>query len=169
MGAVADPSLFGAYDASRDSDTSMKPILYARSSKRARSKRGQAGFSSVEIMVGMTILILVVAVIAGYFRANLKAARKSDSFSLTTQLATSYLEKTKRDLTNPDTLKTILAMIGTTEYTRTSTDNIQGKDYKVYLRYRRLSATGKLIKVKATVVWDNGRTNSLGTAFPYGE
>jgi type II secretory pathway pseudopilin PulG len=141
----------------------------AFSRERQGGKKRQGGFSTVEILVGMTILIIVVTVVAGYYKYTLKAARRSDSFSVTTQLASSYLEKTKRDLTDPDTLKSILALIGTGEYNRTATETIQGKAYQVHMRYRKVSPAGKLIKVKATVVWDGGRTNALGTAFPYGE
>ena len=82
-------------------------------------------------------------------------------------MASARLEHTQRQLSNPDTLKALLDLVGTGEYARTSKESLQGKDYQVTVRYRRLSPTGNLMKVRAVVTWDNGKRNALGTVFPF--
>jgi type II secretory pathway pseudopilin PulG len=127
----------------------------------------QRGFNTVEILVGMSILVIGVVIAGGYFKYNQKASKRSDAFYLTTQLASARLEQTKRRLSNPDTLKTILAEVGAGDWVETGSETLQGKVYQVSLRYRRLSPSGNLMKVKATVFWDGGKRNVLGTVIPF--
>lgn len=131
------------------------------------SRAAQRGFSTVEVLVGMSILIVAVVLVGGHFRTNQKAARKSDAFFITTQMASARLERARRQLSDPDTLKSLLALIGTGEYSRTRKETLQGKDYVVTIRYRRLSPAGNLMKVRATVAWDKDKRNTLGTVFPF--
>lgn len=132
-----------------------------------RFRSHQQGFNTIEILVGMSILIVAVAIVSGFFRTNQKASKRSDAFYITTQLASARLERTQRQLSNPDTLKTMLELVGAGEYSRTDKEAFQGREYRVTMRYRRLSPTANLMKVKATVAWDGGKTNTLGTVFPF--
>lgn len=132
----------------------------------ASAIRRQRGFNTIEILIGMSILLLIVAVVGAYFRYNMKTARRSDSFFVSTELASTSLEVSKRRLSNPDTAKTLLALVEKGDYTTGRTETVQGKEYQVTVRYRKLSAAGNLMMVRATVTWDGGRTNTLGTAVP---
>ena len=127
----------------------------------------QGGFNSVEVLVGMSILAIAVAILGGYFRYNQKASKGSDASYIATQLAAARLERSKRQVSNPDTLKTLLAKIGAGEYIQTSKETLHGKDYQIVMRYRRISPAGNLMKVKATVSWDGVKRSTLGTAVPF--
>lgn len=132
-----------------------------------RRARAQAGFYQVEILVGLMILLIVMGIVAGYYRFNLKATKKSDDFYVSTQIASAALEDAKGDISNKDTLAVLLARIADSSHTRRSTVTKQGKPYTVTLRYRQVAAGANLLRIKATVNWDLTRGTSLGTVYPY--
>jgi type II secretory pathway pseudopilin PulG len=127
----------------------------------------QGGFYQVEILVGMTILLLVIAFVASYYKYNLKATKKSDSFYVSSQIAAAALEKAKGDISNPDTLAWLLDKMGDTTFARSRHVNQQGKEYSVTVRFRKVGSGAKLLRIKASVNWDNIRGNSMGTVYPY--
>jgi type II secretory pathway pseudopilin PulG len=127
----------------------------------------QGGFNQVEILVGVTIALLVTAIVASYYKYNLKATKKSDAFYVSNQVAAAALEEAKGDLSNPDSLAFLLGKMGDTTWSRNSTVKQQGKDFSVTVRYRKVSAAAKLVRIKASVTWDGTRGNSMGTVYPY--
>lgn len=145
--------------------TSKKMDLQEKFGPAPRTPQG--GFYQVEILVGMTILMLVIAIVASYYKYNLKATKKSDTFYISNQLAAAALEQAKGDISNPDTLAWLLGKMGDTTFARKDQVNQQGKDYAVTVRFRKVGTGAKLLRIKASVNWDGTRGNSMGTVYPY--
>jgi type II secretory pathway pseudopilin PulG len=127
----------------------------------------QSGFYQTEILVGITILLLVIAIVASYYKYNVKATKGSNDFYVSTQIAAAALEKAKGDISNPDTLAALLAKVADTTHTRKSTVNQQGKVFAVEVKFRKVSPTANLMRIKASVRWDATHGNALGTVYPY--
>lgn len=130
-------------------------------------RTGQGGFYQVEILVGVTILLLVMGFVASYYKYNAKATKKSDDFYVSSQLAAAALEKAKGDISNPDTLQALLVKIADSTFTRKSIVTNQNKGYAVTVKFNKVSPTANLLRIRASVKWDGTRGNSMGTIYPY--
>ncbi|MDB5103818.1 MAG: hypothetical protein JWP91_1507 [Fibrobacteres bacterium] len=121
----------------------------------------------MEILVGISILLLVMAGVSAYYRNNSVAARQSNAFYYSTTLAASGVERAEGLLSNPDSLKALLDAISDSSYTRNTSVNKYGKTFAMALRFRKVAAPSRLLRISATVTWDGGMRNSLGTVHPY--
>ena len=121
----------------------------------------------MEILVGISILLVSIAGVMAYFKTNSLAAKQSSSFYFSTTLAASAIEKAEGALSNPDSLKALLAAVADSTHTRISSSKKAGKTFAMQVKYRKVAAPSNLLSIKATVTWDGTMTNSLGTVFPY--
>lgn len=121
----------------------------------------------MEILVGISILLVAIAGIMAYFQTNSQAARQSSAFYFSTTLAASAVEKAEGSLSNPDSLKALLAVVADSTHTRKSYSTKAGKTFTMQIKYRKVAAPSNLMSIKATVTWDGTMTNSLGSVFPY--
>ncbi len=121
----------------------------------------------MEILVGISILLVAIAGIMAYFQTNSKAAKQSSAFYFSTTLAASAIETAEGSLSNPDSLKALLAAISDSTHTRKTTSSKSGKAFAMQVKFRKVAAPANLMSIKATVTWDGTMTNSLGTVVPY--
>jgi hypothetical protein len=138
------------------------------SSRNASAKPSQSGFYQVEILVGVSILLLVMAIVAAYYRSNVLAARKSDAYFISSQIASAALEDAKSDMANADSLKALLDAVGSGTFTKSMSVTRSGRAFDLSVKFRKVSAGSNLMRIKAYVKWDgNLHGNALGTVYPY--
>lgn len=121
----------------------------------------------MEILVGVTILLIVMGFVASYYKYSSKASKKSDDYYVSSQLAAAALEKAKGDISNPDSLAALLLVVADSTYSRKSTITQQSKAYVVTVKFNKVSPTANLLRIRASVKWDGTRSNTLGTVYPY--
>ena len=121
----------------------------------------------MEILVGVLIFMLVLGMVVTGHKLNTGTARKNDGQFQSNLVASSHLEKSKAELTNPTLLASLLSLMGTQSYTKTVKDTAQGKIYTVTLKYKKLAPASTMMKIQAVVTWDGNKTNLVGTLYPF--
>jgi prepilin-type N-terminal cleavage/methylation domain-containing protein len=129
-------------------------------------RRGQKGFTLVEIAVGLTVLALAFVCLTAYSMGQRRGLHKSSQLADATQAAATALETLKGQLADSASFKKL--------YDQASGGAVSQSDKKIInkgtfgLAYTIARAPSPLyaLKIRVKVTWESKHTITLGMLYP---
>jgi prepilin-type N-terminal cleavage/methylation domain-containing protein len=129
-------------------------------------RRGQRGYTLLEIMVGLTVLGLALFSFTAYAQGQRKALNRSKRLVDGTRAAASALQVLKGQLADSAAFAAAYDGTGSHADVRTLDRDVNGMRYSITLTLTRAPAPLYGIKARARATWDRGHSVELGMLCP---
>ena len=129
-------------------------------------KGRQAGFTLMEILVGLCVLALAFICLTAYSKSQLRGLTKSNQLSDASQTAATALETLKGQLQDSLYFKKMFNQAGSRPVIKEDKRTLNSTAYGVKLTLTRAPSPLYALKVRADICWDSKHSLALGMLYP---
>lgn len=132
----------------------------------ANARRTVAGFTFLEILIGLVVLALAFVSLSAYTSSQRKGLNVSSQLSDGTQVAASALETYKGQMSDSAAFRQVYNQVEFSPKSISDHKTVNRLPYSVNLTVKRAPAPLYALQVRAKVTWRSTHNVELGMIFP---